>query len=62
MATDNTKTEKLLNQVLREVREVRKILEADEEEFDSLENYKHPERILASYNKAIKQYPPRKTS
>lgn len=54
-----TKTEKLMRDVLREVRELRRdvslILPSE-----SLSGYAHPRRILTSYRKATKLHPPRK--
>jgi len=53
------KTEKLVREVLREVRELRQ-----EVSFiiptESVSGYAHPRRLLASYRRAIKRHPPRK--
>ena len=50
------KTEKLLGEVLREVRHVRQMLEVEEDSYDRLEYYEHPERIVASFEAAKKLY------
>lgn len=45
-----------MRDVLREVRQMRKILEAEGDAFDRLEYYENPERILASFKEAKKRY------
>jgi hypothetical protein len=54
MAT-STKTEKLLSSVLREVKSLRRDIDLIVPS-ESLENYKHPARILASFRRATKKY------
>jgi len=53
------KTEKLVQDVLREVRGLRRdvslILPTE-----SISGYAHPHRLVASYRRATRQYPPRK--
>lgn len=54
------KTEKLMREVLREVRELRQevslIIPTE-----SLGGYAHPRRIVSSFRKALKRYPIRKS-
>ncbi|OGC87722.1 hypothetical protein A2949_00460 [Candidatus Adlerbacteria bacterium RIFCSPLOWO2_01_FULL_54_21b] len=53
------KNEKLIRDVLKEVRELRREVSLFIPT-ESLSDYAHPKRILASYRKAIKLYQPRK--
>jgi len=61
MAVKIPKTEMLLTEVLREVRGLRRDIELVIPS-ESLKGYAHPQRILSSYRKAIKKYPPRQRS
>jgi len=48
-------TEKLLSKVLREVRSLRRDIDIIVPS-ESLNDYKHPDRILASFRRATKKY------
>ncbi|OGG63224.1 hypothetical protein A3C21_00855 [Candidatus Kaiserbacteria bacterium RIFCSPHIGHO2_02_FULL_59_21] len=54
------KTEKLMREVLREVRELRQEVSLIMP-MESVGGYAHPRRLLASYRKAIKRHPPRRS-
>lgn len=58
MTTASITTEKLLTRVLREVQSLRRdvslIIPSE-----SLDEYAHPARIIASYRRAAKKHPPR---
>ena len=54
-----TTAEKLMRDVLREVRELRREVSLVIPS-ESLKGYAHPRRILTSYRRATRKYPPRK--
>lgn len=54
----NTTTEKLLSKVLQEVRSLRRDMDIIVPS-ESLDNYKHPDRILGSFRRATRKFAPR---